>query len=197
MSEDGVFIQWLPIITPHDELRMILNTLKDSFTTVLIFYAHPTDIFMIASQSQLQLDARHINQVLSDPLVRLDLANFGLQDSATVLSSYLGSYNGEEKPSTLNTFDRPYLEFSYMREWKKSKELPGGYRAKNLEYLIENYEQSDFEQLHQQMRHIDLEALTSIVTSARLYLNGSVKFFETGNYQSSYREYFKYKQKAQ
>lgn len=194
MKKDALFIQWIPIITPYNELKVILDTLKRSFKYVSLFYFYPTDIFMLASESPMILDKSYMDKVLSNAAIKQDLASFNIADGVSILSSFIGSYEIETTQNIrTNSFDRPILEFEYMREWKKSKLWPGGYRAKNLQYLVENYEQTDWDALAGMVAHIERATLQNIVQASRLFFKGCIKFFETGRFQNSFREYYKFK----
>lgn len=190
MQPDGVFIQWLPIITPFKELDVVLQTLKASFNYVLLFYFYPTDIFMLASDNPMILDKKVIEQVFQNRLVAQDLAPFGVKSFREIFGSFVGSYelpNGEAK--RINTFDKPITEFEYMREWKKGKLWPGGYRALNVQYLLENYVKMDLESIFKLTKNIDKESLQELVKGSRLFFKGCIMFFKTGNFQESFREY--------
>ena len=194
LKKAGLFIQWVPIITPHKALKVILDTLKNSFEYVALFYFYPTDIFMLASESPIILDKASMDDLFSDPAVKGDLERFKIKDAEAVLSAYIGPYEAEHTDSTkINSFDQPYLEFAYMREWKKSKKWIGGYRAKNLQFLLANFEKTDFNYLYSQVRHIEEPVLNTIVTRSKLFFKGCINFFKTGNFQNSFREYREFK----
>ncbi|NIR48268.1 hypothetical protein GWO43_07350 [candidate division KSB1 bacterium] len=197
LKEDGVFIQWLPIITPHKALKVILNTLKKSFKHVSLFYFYPTDIFMLASEKPMFLDKSHMDKVFSNPEIKRDLGLFKITDSIAILSSYMGPYDDKVDPETrINSFDRPYLEFAYMRQWKNSKKWEGGYRAKNLQYLVENFENTDFEQLSNLVQDMDESSLNQLVKGSRLFFKGCINYFKTGHLQNSFREYYEFRSSA-
>lgn len=194
LKKDGLFIQWVPIITPHNALKVILDTLKNSFEYVALFYFYPTDIFMLASESPILLDKSSMDNLFANTNVRRDLGIFKIKDSESVLSAYIGAYETEQNEKTkINSFDRPYLEFAYMRDWKKSKKWTGGYRAKNLQFLLANFEKTDFNNLYTSVRHIEKPMLNTIVTGSKLFFKGCINFFKTGHFQNSFREYREFK----
>ncbi len=192
LRPDGLFIQWIPIITPHQELRVILDTLKNSFPHVLLFYFYPTDIFMIASQTPMVLNKSSMDRVFSSLGIKQDLGMINIKNAEAILSSFIGVYGTSSGDDiAISTFDRPILEFSYMREWKKSKQWAGGYRAKNLEYLLENYQSSDLNKI---VTRIEEPALQNIVTGSRLFFKGCIEYFKTGHFQNSFREYHQFRE---
>lgn len=195
MKKDGVFIQWIPIITPYKELKVIFDTLQSSFRYVFVFYFYPADIFMLASESPIILDKSYMDNVFSNTAVRQDLEQFGIKDALSILSSFIGVYEiVSHEDIRINSFDKPILEFEYMREWKKSKMWAGGYRAKNLQFLVENYEKTELDDLYALVNHVEKPDLKNIVMGARLFFKGCIKFYKTGNFQNSFREYYKFRQ---
>jgi spermidine synthase len=192
MTPDGLFIQWIPIITPHHELQVILDTLKNSFQHVLLFYFYPTDIFMIASQTPMVLNKDEMDQVFSSLEIQHDLERIQIKNAEPILSAFIGEYETPSSPNIeISTFDRPILEFSYMREWKKSKQWAGGYRAKNLEYLVENFQTSAVDKM---ITHIEESTRQNIITGSRLFFKGCIEYFKTGHFQNSFREYHQFRE---
>lgn len=190
LNEGGLFIQWLPIITPHDEMKIIFETLATSFEHVALFYFFPTDIMMLASDSPIVLDKAHIDDVLARPAIQQELRRFKLTNTTTLLTSFAGPYvPAPDEEIKINSFDRPYLEFSYMREWKESREYEGGYRAKNTTYLLENHQRMDLNALNDFTANIEADELQMTKRGAELFLEGCIHFFKTGNFQESFREY--------
>lgn len=143
MQPHGIFVQWVPIITPEQELRTILRTAAASFEHVGLFYFYSSDIMIVASPSPLRLDAGHMQQVFQQQAVARELADLDLASPAAILSCYLGAYALADSELPANTFDRPYLEFAYLRDWKKGRAIPGGYRARNMALLVENLVAND------------------------------------------------------
>ncbi|MBQ37268.1 MAG: hypothetical protein CME04_12840 [Gemmatimonadaceae bacterium] len=143
LHDEGVFVQWVPIITPEAELRAILKTAATSFEHVGLFYFYSSDILIVASPSPIVLDGSHMRQVLTNESVAGQLRQLDLPTAAAVMSCYLGGYRLDDSGLPPNTFDRPYLEFAYLRDWKKGRSIPGGYRARNMEVLVENLAGND------------------------------------------------------
>ncbi len=195
MKEDGLFIQWAPIITPHNELRVMLESLKRSFKSVSLFYFYPSDIFMLASDTPIILDKGNMDTVLSDRNIRRELERFNIRDSFSILSSYMGVYESSPNEAIrTNSFDRPILEFEFMRDWKKSRRWEGGYRAKNLEYMVENYEKTDLSFLFGVFKNVDKPTIENIYKASMLFFRGGITFFKTGNFRKSFQEYTKFKE---
>lgn len=193
LKEGGLFIQWIPIITPSQELQVILNTLKSSFRYVSLFYFYPSDIFMLASESPITLDKLHMEEVLKDPDIRREMQLFKIYNAEAILSSYIGSYPSSSLASArINSFDKPILEFEYMREWKKSRNWPGGYRARNAQLLTEIFEKDD--DAGRVFTNIDNRQLNHIRQAAGLFFKGCVNYFITRNFNSSFKAYYSFQQ---
>jgi spermidine synthase len=143
LRSNGIFVQWVPTITPEPELRAILRTAASSFEHLSLFYFYSSDILIVASPAPIRLDGDHMGSVfaragVSDEMQKLDLAT-----PAAVMSCYLGDYALQDGGIRPNTFDRPYLEFAYLRDWKQGRNIPGGYRASNMQVLVENLAGND------------------------------------------------------
>jgi spermidine synthase len=140
LSPGGLFIQWVPLITPDTIMQVILQTLHTVFPEIGLFYFYPSDLFMVASDRRIQLDKTLIDELLARADLKKELTETGFQRSAALFAAYAGHYIPEPNPPPVNSFDHPILEFWYLREWKKGSQIPGGYRAANMEYLIRNLE---------------------------------------------------------
>jgi spermidine synthase len=143
LRPEGIFVQWVPIITPEAELRAILRTAASSFEHVGLFYFYSSDIILVASPAPIRLDGDHMRRVFAREPVAQQLRELDLPTPAAVMSCYLGDYALDDGDLPPNTFDRPYLEFAYLRDWKKGRRIPGGYRARNMELLAENLSRND------------------------------------------------------
>jgi spermidine synthase len=190
LNEGGMFIQWIPLFTPHEELKIIQKTLRESFQYVLLFYVYPSDVFMVASEQPMVLDAERVEAVLSKESVRDELTVAGLSSVRAVLGSFLGiDLREEDDQVSVNSFDRPILEFSYMRNWKEGRDRPGGHRATNLEYLAELQRRSWRATISAIFRNVTASESSTLVEASQLFLQGGVQYFMTGNPSDSFREF--------
>jgi spermidine synthase len=138
LRPEGVFVQWVPIITPEAELRAILHTAASSFEHFGLFYFYSSDILLVGSPTPIELRQETMAKVFANEAVAAELGALDLGSPAAVMSCYLGGYALGEAGMRPNTFDRPYLEFAYLRDWRKGHSIPGGYRARNMELLVDN-----------------------------------------------------------
>ena len=196
LKKEGLFIHWIPIITPHEILKVIMDTLRDSFQHVALFYFYPSDIFMIASDAPIVLDHSRMEEVLANQNVRNDLQGFYIKNPLSILSSFIGFYDsGPGEPLRFNTFNQPILEFAYMRQWKEGRGLEGGYRAKNMEFLIENFQKNSlasmFAQHIKRVNGVSYEE--SVYKSSLHYFLFNAMNFKTGNYQRGLQAYIQWK----
>ncbi len=148
LNDDGLFIHWVPIITPTRALKVITDTLKKTFEQVSIFYFYSSDIFMIASNAPITFDHKFMDRVLENDAVRNDIDPFFIKNGLSIVSAFTGFYNESANSETrINTFNKPILEFEYLRDWKKSKQIKGGFRAQNMDFLTKNFEKADIHSL--------------------------------------------------
>jgi len=159
LSDEGVFIQWLPLITPTEILEVVLETLSKSFDEINLFYFYPNNILMTASNKPLKFNVTSLknrpnNENLSD------LKSFGFGKSSKWLTSYIGKYE-PSKDTEINSLNRPFLDFWYLRKWKYSSDNKGGHRASNIAFL---------KNIHQKNKKTNLKMFSGIQNDA--YRNG-------------------------
>jgi spermidine synthase len=195
MKKDGVFVQWIPIITPSPALKIIINTLSQTFNYVSLFYFYPSDIFMAASESPIVLDKSYIDQVLKNEPVKAELEKYNVFDSYAILSAYVGNYNNQSFPDLqINSFNQPALEFKFLRDWKKSRQYKGGYRAKNLEFITANFENMVINTFIKSFRNVnEADLKKNLYLPTLSFLKFATANFITGNYQLGLSEYIKFK----
>ncbi len=189
LKKDGLFIQWNPIITPKSELEIILKTMRETFPHVSVFYFYPSDVYLVASEIPIVLDADKMKRTLSNPRIARDLASVRIAGAEAFLTAFLGEWTpdfADEIP--VNTFDRPLLEFRFMRDWKKSQLYAGGYRARNLEYLLQSNANLG-EGIREQVAGVDDSGMKNLNTVRTLFFQGCIKYFKTRQYRASFRDY--------
>lgn len=183
LRTEGVFVQWVPIITPEAELRAILRTAASSFAYVGLFYFYSSDILIVASPAPITLDGDHMRRVFAREPVARQLRSLDLPTPASVMSCYLGEYALDDGDMPPNTFDRPYLEFAYLRDWKKGHSIPGGYRARNMEMLVENLAGNDGPRLAAAFLGLSPDVVESVLRIPALEFYGlAMANFRGGSY---------------
>jgi spermidine synthase len=198
LKANGLFIQWVPIITPHEILKEILETLAQPFEHVSLFYFYPSDVFMVASESPVVLDNDHTQMVLQEEEIAGDLKSLEIWNSFSILSSYIGDYQTNNSEETqIISFNKPILEFQYLRQWKDSRKHSGGFRAKNLQYLLNRYQNSREDYLKSKFKNVDIQAIyESLFFPSLNFFQFCVNNFKRGNYQIGLKEYREFKKNS-
>jgi spermidine synthase len=195
LKENGVFTQWIPIITPYDAMQIIIKSLTHSFKYVSIFYFYPSDILMVASENPIVFDKVYMDRVFENKNVKRELEQVNVFNSLSILSAFVGQYSEQDVPGAMiNSFNKPVLEFTYLRDWKKSKQYSGGYRAKNLNYLTMHYANSDMNMLFGGLKNVNNTKLRENLYIPTLsFLKFATTNFIRGNYKIGLDGYMKFK----
>ena len=140
-----------------------------------------------------------MDQVLRNETVNKDIRPFYIKNGLSIISAFTGFY---EEPLTgntrLNTFNKPILEFEYLRDWKKSKQIPGGYRAKNMDFLTKNFEKADINRLVSTMPGIAKDVYGKNIYSPSLnFFRFNTRNFHSGNFQAGLKAYVQWKNMLQ
>ena len=111
----GVIAQWLPIyeLTPRD-LQSVVRTFRQHFPHTLMWLVH-YDAVMLGSSSPFLVDEEELGRRMAQPAVAGDLGRVAMGSATDLLSYFVMGTKGMERfaeGGTLNTDDRPYLEFS-------------------------------------------------------------------------------------
>ncbi len=129
LSEDGVFVQWLPMVDLSvSEFKIILRTLQSVFPHTSVWLtcgADSTagvrgDTFLVATPEPLQINLEQLREKLAAPAVAKDLRPYGLDRPAEVLNCLLAAGDGLRAwvgGGPINTDDLPltYYETRYSR----------------------------------------------------------------------------------
>jgi spermidine synthase len=118
LKKDGILCQWLPLYDLNPEsLRIAAHTFLETFPNVLVFKID-SDMVMIGTQGKVKVDYGQIQERLKRPASRTVLAQAGIFTPADLIARHylfaedsLHNFAGE---ATLNTDNRPILEFSYQ-----------------------------------------------------------------------------------
>ena len=194
LNENGLFIQWIPITTPSSAFELITQTLKASFSHVELFYFYPSDVFMVASQKPIRLDFERMQQVFNETDVQNDLRLIDVNKASNVLSAYSGPFTQSvPNDKVLNSFNQPLLEFWYLRDWKKSKNYEGGFRAKNMQFLLDNFMENKSIAVGKYQKLPNPQFAYGIYNTAQNFFEFSVLNFKQGNYQKGKEQYDLYR----
>ncbi len=194
LREGGMFIHWIPLITPQRSFEVILRSLKSVFDHVVLFYFYPSDVFMVASDEPIVLDLDQMKGVMADEKVRNEMQDLEVVKASEILFAFMGTYNFMDGDDIIvNTFDQPVLEFWFMKDWKKSGQKHGGYRAENLEFLISNY-QDRRTSLIPIVRNPEYSRYVEAFYEPSLrFYNFCLDNFKYGNYRTGREAYLRFK----
>jgi spermidine synthase len=120
LAEGGVFSIWVNIVmTPVDDLRMLIRTIADVFPHVSVwhtpqFYSWVINGSLVPRPPDLELIAKRFEQ----PEIRADLESIHIDDPVYFLKYFM--FGGDEVadftgPGPLVTDDRTYLDFTVPR----------------------------------------------------------------------------------
>ena len=195
LTPGGIFIHWVPIITPTSALKIIMKTLSESFTHVTVLYYYPGDIFMLASDQPITFEKKRIAKVFEDQSVQQELQKFYITDPLDIISSFVGNYRkGQDQTSAINTFDRPVLEFDFLRDFKKSRKWKGGYYARKMSLLINQLKRNLSQNTSDWMIDIDpIHYRENICKPSLDFYNFVLKNYQPGNFKRGLSEYINFK----
>lgn len=137
LKPGGFFTQWVGLydITP-DNLRIVVKTFLDVFPRVMVYRAG-TDLILIGSDQEIDIDYRQVQQRFAMPIIRATLAPLELTTPGCLIARH---YLYNEEPllqlagtSPLNTDDWPILEFS--ARYNLGEKTLGQFQSDNLALL--------------------------------------------------------------
>ena len=193
LNPGGLFIQWIPLITPSSCFKVILQTLKKSFSHVSLFYFYPSDVFMIASDTPIVLDLQKMQRTMQKEYVNRDVSALGFNKASEIMCSYIGNYEKQNDEFRINTMDQPLLEFWFYRDWKKADEATGGYRTQNLTFLLNNFRAEQSTALETYRGLPNPAWARGIFSSSENFLNFCVMNFTNGSYEAGKKEFDEFK----
>lgn len=115
LAPDGIACQWMNIysLTPEN-IRMIVNTFQRVFPETSLWHTDGGDLLLLGSLTPLAYDLDEINRRFDEnDLLREDLRDFMVQDSAGLLSCFLLTHSELlqlRRGALLNTDNLPHLE---------------------------------------------------------------------------------------
>ena len=133
LSDDGIMIQWIPLILPPSELQTIYRTFLSVFPHTYLWFAYDA-CFLVGRSRPLDLDPARLDRGLRRPAVS-DLRAWGWTDGHSMLDFLvtdevpLREWLGERP---VNSLDHPILEFYAPRDYAVAPTLR---QAENMESL--------------------------------------------------------------
>lgn len=139
LTENGIFIQWVSSMVPNHHFKTILATTESSFNYSEMFLIRE-NLFILSSAKPISLDQQKITEAFNDPIIQNDLYGSNLYTSAELMSYYIGPNKDIGLTQKFNTFNNPYIEYNYNREFENDIKTDGTSSLKNLKLLFEKYQ---------------------------------------------------------
>ena len=113
LSQRGIFIQWLPLSTPQNQLRTIYRSLRGAFEHVYLWCEPPFSLYWVGTRRPLAWDASAIDQRLADSAAA-SLRQHGWASADQFVVLLLADkplLEAEIPVGPVNSLDHPLLEF--------------------------------------------------------------------------------------
>ena len=115
LEPGGVIAQWLPLyeLTPRD-LASVVRTFQRHFAHTMMWLTH-YDSVIVGSATPFVIDEEALDRRIADPAISGDLRRVAMGSASDLLSYFVMGTAGMaafSQDGTLNTDDRPYLEYS-------------------------------------------------------------------------------------
>ncbi|MBX5483354.1 MAG: spermidine synthase [Myxococcaceae bacterium] len=115
LADDGVLVQWLQTYeTSESMVALVVRTLRETFPYATTWEALPADLVLLTSRQPMTLDVAKLEERMSRPEVKADLARADVVDVATLLSMQVHSPEGQLEfagEGPINTDDLNLLEY--------------------------------------------------------------------------------------
>ncbi len=135
LSDDGLFVQWLPLGTLHSDLLINLRTLAGVFPEVSVFFFPPDNILVVASREPLSGRPLLAREDFTG-FLRDDLELFGMDN----LDSVLGRWVAGKRRIQLVLGDGPVSRWDHIRldfsPFKASSEMWSTSSHENLATIV-------------------------------------------------------------
>jgi spermidine synthase len=115
LKPGGVIAQWLPLyeLQPRD-VASVVKTFQQHFPHTMLWLTH-YDAVIVGSNSPFVIDEDELERRIAEPAIADDLKRVLMGSSADLLTYFAMGTAGMQRfaaSGTLNTDDRPYLEYS-------------------------------------------------------------------------------------
>lgn len=137
LSDDGLFVQWMPLPSLEEDVAANLRTLCEVFPQVEVFHAPLNDLFFVAAKRPLAARPRLSDERFRTLPVARDLAAYNLDRPQALLARWVcgkPQLAAVLPPGPSSTWDRPLLDFS---PFKARREQWIAAAPTNLRRLVE------------------------------------------------------------
>ncbi|MFO0912749.1 MAG: fused MFS/spermidine synthase [Pirellulales bacterium] len=160
LTDDGIFMQWVPTSTPAVHLATIFATMRSSFEHIYVWCEPPFSLYWVGSRKPIHWNETEVAKRLGQPA----LASFrrhGWRQPESLLGLLVADspiLAGELPEAEANSLERPILEFFSRRDFER----PASERLRdNLTWAakLSSHELSDV-----RMTDVDAERLRAFRT---------------------------------
>lgn len=138
LSEDGLFIQWVPLYLGGSIHRIVLNTIRDVFPHTTLWYVGDEALVHISSITPLQLEYGKLQETFKEKRLYQSFQSIGIEDIESILSTFIAHDNKIDEMidiDRVNSMVHPVVEFKAPRELAENTY---GLVIENLERLIKH-----------------------------------------------------------
>ncbi len=136
LREDGLFVQWMPLGSLHEDFTVNLRTLAEVFPYTSVFFYPPQSVNVVASLRPLSGRHRPTDEEFRASQAFEDLRGYGLQNVPALLSGWTADRSRLLRvlgDGPVSAWDRLYLDFT---PFKASREAWETAARDNLELLV-------------------------------------------------------------
>lgn len=119
LTEDGIFIQWVPLYLSPEIHQVILNTIRDVFPHTSLWYVGDEALVHISSRQPLKLDFSTLEQTFESEMLKTSFEQIGINSLESMLSTFLMGdtlIDSIINTGLVNSVVHPIVEFKTPRE---------------------------------------------------------------------------------
>lgn len=119
LSDDGIFIQWVPLYLSPEIHQIILNTIREVFPHTSLWYVGDEALVHISSRQPLKLDFSTLEKTFESEMLKTSFEQIGINSLEAMLSTFLMGDTRIDSiinTSLVNSVVHPIVEFKTPRE---------------------------------------------------------------------------------
>ncbi|MBT6159866.1 MAG: fused MFS/spermidine synthase [Candidatus Marinimicrobia bacterium] len=119
LTENGIFIQWVPLYLSSDIHQIILKTIRNIFPHTTLWYVGDEALVHISSLNPLNLDYSILSKAFQNDTLKQSFQQIGIENLDAILSTYLmddQTIDAMVQSSVMNSLVHPIVEFMTPRE---------------------------------------------------------------------------------
>jgi spermidine synthase len=154
LNENGLLVAWLPLYgMSQSEVLALIKSAVAVFPNTTLWYNNPEHMLLLASDSPLSIDYRHLSAAMKIPTVKASLQQIFLDNPDALLSTFFmgdNSLNELVEDSSPHTDQHPIVEFSRVASRMLDPELYRSLMSKkeNVSRYCQGMTAEDGQRLH-------------------------------------------------